>query len=434
MASTKTKIVFAPNAFKECLSASEACQAMQIGVDKAFKNNDFELEYETVHIPLADGGDGTMNILVEANKGYYRRVSVEDALGRIIDAKYGIFKGADDSFWTAVIETAQSCGIWRLSESEKNPFYTHCVGTGQLIMDALTHSLSTNIGRIIITVGGSATNDAGFGIAKAFGIEFKFENGQKFKDLIPSNANLSKIKSINAESLRRFKQNYKIDDIEIVIGCDVENVLIGENGSTMVYAPQKLSDEWIKANVCKSEPEIAKYKTECFEAMEKNIAHMNDVWTRDLGINANLIKGSGASGGLAAALMIYLDAHRMQSGFEIVAKYVCLDDALKNADLVITGEGSFDSQTANGKVPHGVAKHAYLQGIESVVCIAGSVNCKNDQNEQQQIAKIIPFSIANGPMTLEYSMTNAFDLLTETVYRLVQLFLFSKRHKNKSKL
>ena len=206
-------------------------------------------------------------------------------------------------------------------------------------------------------------------------------------------------------------------------------MLLGEFGCSAVYGPQKLSDEWIKINA--NGTDIQNYRIDSLEQMEANMKHMNIIWTRDLGINVNLKKGSGAAGGLVAALMIYLGATSMESGFKIVAKYVGFDVALKCTDLVITGEGAIDSQTANEKVPDGVAKHAYLHGIESVVCIAGKVEHENMKSRIKQRANIIPFAMATGPMSLEYSMKNAFDLLTESVYRIVELFLFAKTQKSK---
>eukprot|EP01084_Bolivina_argentea_P162357 282573_1 len=368
-----TKIVFAPNAFKECLSASQACQAMQIGVDKAFNSNTTfkSIPYETAHIPLADGGDGTMQVLIENNNGDIKTINIQDPLGRLIDAQYGIFHGHNDTFNTAVIEMAQCSGLWRMKEHEKNPLFTHTYGTGQCILHAI--NTNSNIGRIIITVGGSATNDAGFGIADAFGIKFEYNSPDSASAMIPSNCNIPLIKSINKCSLSQFQEQYNINNIDFIVGCDVNNPLLGIRGATAVYGPQKLSDEWIRQNQYTNDNDfIENYRRNCYELMENNLRHMNNIWIRDLDMNVNLKEGSGAAGGLAAGLMVYLNA-RLESGFEIVAKYAGLDEALKDADLVITGEGAIDTSTSHGKVPIGVAQHAKRAGISSVVCVAGMV-------------------------------------------------------------
>ena len=447
-----TKIVFAPNAFKECLTASQACQAMQIGVDKAFNSNSLfkNLPYETAHVPLADGGDGTMQVLIENNNGHIKTINVQDPLGRNIDAKYGIFCGTKENFNTAVIEMAECSGLWRMAESEKNPLFTHTFGTGQCILDALNNE--NDIGRIIITVGGSATNDAGFGIAKAFGVDFEYECNEK--DIIPSNCNIPKIKSLDKNSLLTFQDKYNVHNIDFIVGCDVNNPLLGSRGATAIYGPQKLSDEWIRINHDKNDNNnnnddddyITNYRQDCYELMENNLTHMNNIWTRDLGLDVNMRAGSGAAGGLAAGLMVYLNA-RLESGFEIVAKYAGLDEALNNADLVITGEGAIDSSTSHGKVPVGVAQHTkQVAGLSSVVCVAGIVKMDNNQDNKkdvhvddevdtEEMADLVPFALANGPMTLENSMKNASKLMSESVYRICQLFLHNavigkdKKHK-----
>eukprot|EP01083_Nonionella_stella_P068853 183128_1 len=419
-----TKIVFAPNAFKECLSASKACQAMQIGVNKAFNSNSSfkNIPYETCHIPLADGGDGSMDILIASNNGFIKTANVQDPLGRPIDAKYGIFCGKSDQFNTAVIEMAESSGLWRMQESEKNPLYTHTFGTGQLILHAL--NTNKNIGRVIVFVGGSATNDAGFGMADAFGIKFNYTDG---KNHIPSNCNMHKIASIDKASLQSFHDRYNINNIEFVVGSDVNNPLLGSNGATFTYGPQKLSDEWIKTHT--DSTVMDDYRMKCYGLMEHNMEHMNHIWMRDLDSSVSEMEGSGAAGGLAAGLKVYLQA-RMESGFEIISSLVGLDDALQNADLVITGEGSIDPTTSHGKVPIGVATHAYHAGLSSVICVAGMVKLDHHNMDQTQndkaMADLIPFALANAPMSLDYSMQNASDLLTESVFRICQLFLHTK--------
>ena len=370
---------------------------------------------------------GTMDVLIEINNGFVKSVDVQDPLGRTVQSEYGIFRAPKDHFNTAIIEMAQCSGLWRMAENEKNPLFTHTFGTGQLIMDALTSV--DNLGRIIITVGGSATNDAGFGVAKALGINFDFIDNDCFEDVIPSNCNLSRIKSLDKSSLVSFQQKHNINKIEIIVGCDVDNPLLGPHGATAVYGPQKLSDQWILHNDQENE-EIGEYRNECHRIMENNMYQMNEIWKRDLGINVNEMAGSGAAGGLAGALMVYLNA-RLESGFEIVAKYAGLEDALKGADLVITGEGSIDSSTANGKVPIGVAKHAHKAGISSVVCVAGMVQMndkmENETNDSDEaMADLIPIAIANRPMSLKESMAKASELISGTVYRIVQLFLHTK--------
>eukprot|EP01083_Nonionella_stella_P232222 819454_1 len=207
---------------------------------------------------------------------------------------------------------AQCSGLWRMKEHEKNPLFTHTYGTGQCILHAI--NTNCNIGRIIITVGGSATNDAGFGIADAFGIKFEYNSPDSTSAMIPSNYNIPLIKSINKCSLSQFQKQYNINNIDFIVGCDVNNPLLGIRGATAVYGPQKLSDEWIRQNQYTNDNDfIENYRRNCYELMENNLRHMNNIWIRDLDMNVNLKEGSGAAGGLAAGLMVYLNA-RLESG------------------------------------------------------------------------------------------------------------------------
>lgn len=312
------------DSFKESMSAKDAGEAVKSALDD-----------EVEIIPLADGGEGTLEALSDGLKGTYYQVEVTSPNFKHVCARYMI---AGD---LAVIECAQACGLDLLVENEKNALLTTSLGVGEMIVDAYHHGAR----RFMITLGGSATNDGGIGMLSALGIRFLDEHEQ---DVIPNAQGFGKIATID-----RNNYLFQNEEVSFIAACDVENPLLGNNGATYVFGPQKgLS----KVNL---------------ETVDQAMAHYASLSEETLGQSFRDIPGTGAAGGLGYAIVSFLGG-RLEKGFEIVSEMVCLDDAIKQADIIVTGEGSIDRQTLSGKTPYGVLMHANRYH-KPVVVFAGKV-------------------------------------------------------------
>ncbi|MDF4191390.1 glycerate kinase [Ligilactobacillus salivarius] len=312
------KFVLAPDSFKESMTAKEVCVAMEKGIRKVFS------DAEIVHVPMADGGEGTVESLVDATNGYKEYVEVQGPLPKQkVRAYYGILEDKK----TAVIEMAQASGLMLVDPKVRNPLVTTTYGTGELIKAALNKGVST----IIIGIGGSATVDGGIGMAQALGVKFTDKYGNNIE---PTGSNLAKIDKISMENLDK-----RVKKVNFIIASDVENILTGKKGAAAVFGPQKgaTPDE--------------------VELLDKGLIHYAEIIRRDIGKNVEDIAGSGAAGGLGAGLIAFLDA-KLQSGVEVVANTVELAEKISQADYVFTGEGGMDFQTKYGKTPFGVAQVA----------------------------------------------------------------------------
>lgn len=312
------KFVLAPDSFKESMTAKEVCVAMEKGIRKVFS------DAEIVHVPMADGGEGTVESLVDATNGYKEYVEVQGPLPKQkVRAYYGILEDKK----TAVIEMAQASGLMLVDPKVRNPLVTTTYGTGELIKAALNKGVST----IIIGIGGSATVDSGIGMAQALGVKFTDKYGNNIE---PTGSNLAKIDKISMENLDK-----RVKKVNFIIASDVENILTGKKGAAAVFGPQKgaTPDE--------------------VELLDKGLIHYAEIIRRDIGKNVEDIAGSGAAGGLGAGLIAFLDA-KLQSGVEVVANTVELAEKISQADYVFTGEGGMDFQTKYGKTPFGVAQVA----------------------------------------------------------------------------
>lgn len=312
------KFVLAPDSFKESMTAKEVCVAMEKGIRKVFS------DAEIVHVPMADGGEGTVESLVDATNGYKEYVEVQGPLPKQkVRAYYGILEDKK----TAVIEMAQASGLMLVDPEVRNPLVTTTYGTGELIKAALNKGVST----IIIGIGGSATVDGGIGMAQALGVKFTDKYGNNIE---PTGSNLAKIDKISMENLDK-----RVKKVNFIIASDVENILTGKKGAAAVFGPQKgaTPDE--------------------VELLDKGLIHYAEIIRRDIGKNVEDIAGSGAAGGLGAGLIAFLDA-KLQSGVEVVANTVELAEKISQADYVFTGEGGMDFQTKYGKTPFGVAQVA----------------------------------------------------------------------------
>lgn len=325
------KIVVAPDSFKESLSAMEVAQAIEKGFRAVFPDAQIE------KIPMADGGEGTVQSLVDATGGKIITKEVTGPLGEKVTAFFGVLGDGK----TAVIEMAAASGLHLVPVEKRNPLLTTTRGTGELILAALDEGVD----HLIIGIGGSATNDGGSGMAQALGARLLDKDRN---EIAPGGGSLDKLANIDISELDARLQNVKIE-----VACDVDNPLIGQDGASHVFGPQKGAT-----------PEMVKQ-------LDQNLAHYATILARDLGKDVAHIPGAGAAGGLGAGLLAFLDAE-LKSGIDIVIAATDLEEKIKDADLVITGEGKIDSQTIHGKTPIGVAKTAKKFNIP-VIAICGSI-------------------------------------------------------------
>lgn len=352
------KIVIAPDSFKGTMSSTEVCDIIETGIRKV------RPDLTIVKVPIADGGEGTVDSFLTAVGGNRVGVKVKDPLFREIDSFYGILPDQR----TAVIEMAAASGL-PLVENEKNPYLTSTYGTGQLILDALNRGCR----KLIIGLGGSATNDGGVGMAAALGIKFLNDQGQPIPLTGQGLENLSRIDLSQKDK--------RLDQLEILAACDVDNPLHGPNGAAYVFAPQKGADEAMVKD------------------LDRNLVHYGEIIRRDLGISVQEIPGSGAAGGLGAGLVAFLGA-KLKPGIDIVLDCVGFDQIISDAALVITGEGKIDGQSLRGKVPFGIGTRAKSLNVP-VIAIVGDIGDDIDPVYQSGIKAIfsinrvaVPFDLA----------------------------------------
>lgn len=372
-------IVIAPDKFKGSLTGHQAAEAIRNGFAKKLPTATFEL------LPLADGGEGILDAFKQAVSGTIQETTALDANGREITAQWLL---ADiEGRKTAVIESSQAIGLWRISADERDLSRASSYGAGQLIRAAV----SENVDKIIIGLGGSATNDAGLGLAAALGYRFLDLNG-KIVDPIP--ANIPAISSIDSSAVIKLPT--------ITVACDVANPLLGPRGATQIYGPQK------------------GLKQDEAEAAEAAHAHLAETSQKHFDTGYGNTPGAGAAGGLGFGLMTFCGA-TLASGFDCIAHALHAEEKISAADLVITAEGSLDHQTLEGKTPHGVSKLARKHNLP-VYAIAGRIA---DEDLLHQHFDGIA-SIVNTPMTLDEAIANASHLLELAATRLAHTILNSK--------
>ena len=358
------RIVIAPDSFKGCLSALQVCDALERGLRRAVP------EVEVVKAPMADGGEGTVEALVDATGGRYSTERVVGPLGVPTQARFGVLGDSE----TAVIEMAAASGLPLVPPPRRNPLLTTTYGTGQLIKAAL----DLGCRKFIIGIGGSATNDAGAGMAQALGARMVDAHGA---DIVrASGGRLADIAHIDVA-----QRDDRLSEAQVRVACDVDNPLYGETGAAHVYGPQKGAT-----------PEIV-------AMLDAGLRHFADLLRRDLGVDVAEVPGAGAAGGLGAGLMAFCHA-TLQRGVDIVIDVVRLEDRLRGAGLVITGEGRIDRQTPYGKTPHGVARVARQLGLP-VVAVGGSVDITAHDLHEAGFDAV--FSILTEPMTLDEAMMPA---------------------------
>ena len=371
------RIVIAPQSFKGSVTGPVAARAIEEGVLRVFP------EAETTLIPVADGGDGTLDALVEATSGKIFTSRVSGPLRERVRARWGVMGDGK----TAVIEMAQASGLALLPYKDRNPRHTTTFGTGQLIKRALDRGYR----RIIVGMGGSATNDGGVGMAWALGARFRDTKGRA---LPPGGISLSQLATIDVSKLHP-----ALKRTEIIAASDVENPLCGPEGASAVYGPQKGAN----ANTVR--------------LLDKALARYASVIKASLDMDVADRPGSGAAGGLGAGLMAFCGG-QVQSGIQIVCQALDFDARLEGADLVITGEGRLDASTVYNKAPVGVAKLAKARGIP-VIALAGSLGTGFEAVYEHGISAAL--SIVDRPMSMRVSLARSSEMLAATAERAMRL-------------
>ena len=367
------RILVAPDKFKHSLSALHVAEAIRDGFLTVFPEAEIELA------PIADGGEGTAEIFREVLDGELIEVAAHDALGRSVTASYTWV--AEQNL--AVIEMSAASGLWRLQPEERNALRASTFGTGEIMRDALGRGAA----KIIVGLGGSATNDAGCGMADALGWMFLDGNGSPIA-LRPEN--FLQVAKIVAPVVPMA--------CEVVALCDVTNPLLGPEGATRVYGPQKGAD------------------VDALDTLEQALAHIATVCREQLGSDFAATPGTGAAGGIGFGLMTFCQG-TIERGADAISELLGLEDKIAAADLVITAEGKLDAQTLHGKGPMEIARQAKAHG-KPVIAFAGKVEV-----ESPLIDACIP--IANGPLTLEESQHNAAQLLRAAAARTAALLKIS---------
>ena len=370
------KILISPQEFKESLTGLEVANAIQEGINKV------DSKIKTSLVPVADGGDGTLQTMVDVTGGEIVTETVRDPLGRNIDSVWG--KLGDDS--SAVIEMAKASGLALLNENEKSATLTSTYGTGQLFKFALDQGIKN----FIIGIGGSATNDGSAGFVSALGAKLYDENG---KEVESNGISLSSIRDIDMSNFDK-----RVKNTSVRVACDVTNPLCGNEGASAIFGPQKGAN-----------PEEV-------NLLDKNLLHWASLIKDQLGKDILNVPGAGAAGGLGAGLMAFTDAE-LSIGANIVLDSLNYDEHLKDVDLVIVGEGSTDKSTQFNKSPVAVAMRAKKLGIP-VICLSGSVGQGYSESRDLGISSF--FSIVSGPIELKYAIENAHELIVKSTEEIIR--------------
>ncbi|MGG7676918.1 glycerate kinase [Klebsiella aerogenes] len=357
------KIVIAPDSYKESLSALDVATAIETGFREIYPHAEY------VKVPVADGGEGTVEAMVAATQGHIVQVSVTGPLGEPVNAFYGL----SGDMRCAYIEMAAASGLESVPPTRRNPLLTTSWGTGELIR----HALDAGVSQIIIGIGGSATNDGGAGMAQALGAKLLSAGQQQ---IAPGGGALETLARIDLSEL-----DPRLADCRIDVACDVTNPLTGPQGASAVFGPQKGATAAM------------------IERLDRGLQHFAQIIDRDLDIDVLNLEGGGAAGGMGAALYAFCGAN-LRPGIEIVTDALGLADLVADADLVITGEGRIDSQTIHGKVPVGVAKVAKRFNVP-VIGIAGSLTADVGVVHQHGLDAV--FSVLYSVCTLDEALANA---------------------------
>lgn len=370
-------IVLAPDSFKESMSAKEACIAMERGIKKVNQN------IKCVHVPMADGGEGTMQSLVDATNGEVYSLEVVGPLGNKVQAEYGILGGGE----IGILEMASASGIHLVSLDKRNPLRTTTYGTGELIKACLDKGVK----KLLIGIGGSATNDGGAGVIQALGGKLLDRDGN---ELGFGGGELGKLHTIDLTDFDR-----RLKDVVVEVACDVNNPLCGEKGASNVFGPQKGAT------------------SEMITLLDNNLRHYANIIKEQIGMDVLEVPGAGAAGGLGAGLMAFLNG-TLKKGIEMVIEYAGLEEKVKEADMVWTGEGSIDFQTQYGKTPLGVATVAKKYN-KPVVAFAGRIGDDIDVLYEKGIDSI--FGIMKGVTSIEEALENGKENIEKTAENVIRL-------------
>ncbi|MBT4586683.1 MAG: glycerate kinase [Gammaproteobacteria bacterium] len=370
------KILIAPDSFKETLTATDAANAIEEGFLDIFP------EANILKLPIADGGEGTVDVLVTATQGKYFSTKVSGPTGEYINAKWGMLGNSK----TAVIEIAEACGLHLVTLKKRNPMNTSSFGVGELILAATDEGAE----HIIIGLGGSATNDGGMGFLKAIGVQFLDSFG---KELTGGVESLNTLLDINITSI-----DSRLKGVSFEIACDVDNPLIGPQGASVIFGSQKGADE------------------KMINQLDNLLSHYSRIASSKLNNNLSMHPGAGAAGGIGYGFLAFLKADQ-KSGVQIILEKLNFEQHLSTTDLVITGEGRFDSQSLRGKAPMGVIDYARKHKC-SIFVIAGSTENDEILENKYDIDKL--FSIISNDLSFEQSIVNPHDSLMATARKAAQ--------------
>ncbi len=379
----RIRIVVAPDSFKGSLTAVEVAKAITSGLERSGINADI------VQTPMADGGEGTVDAVLTAIGGERRTLMVTDPMGEPVEAYYGVLEDG-----TAVIEMAAASGLPLVPEMRRNPLQATSYGTGELMRDALDRGCS----RILLGIGGSATNDGGMGMAQALGVRFIDAAG---RELGTGGQQLERIERIDVSELH---PRLAAGEVPVDVCCDVTNPLCGPDGATAVYGPQKGATPAMIGR------------------LDRGLDHYAVRIAMQLGVMVRDVPGAGAAGGLGAGLLAFCRA-QLKPGIREVTALTRLDETISGASLVITGEGRTDAQTAFGKVPAGVGAIGKKHGVP-VVCLSGGLGEGVSELYTHGITAL--FSIANRPLTLDEAMRSGTELLEQAAENIARLYAFSQ--------
>lgn len=376
------KVIVIPDSFKGTLSASQVCDIISERIKIHFP------ECQIIAIPIADGGEGSIQCFLRAMGGRMINARCSDPFFQPMTGQYGIL---DDG--SAVIEMAVCSGL-PLVENKKNPMLTTTYGVGELMLDALKHGCS----KLIVCLGGSCTNDCGCGMASALGVKF-FD---KFRNVfIPTGGTLKNVYHIDSEEL-----NPILKEIPISVMCDINNPLYGTNGAAYIFAPQKgANDEQCKL-------------------LDEGLKHISDIIKQDLGIDISKLPGGGAAGGMGAGISAFLNAE-LKMGIEVLLDAIKFNDLLKGADMVFTGEGRMDSQSLGGKAVIGVAYRAKKQNVPVIVLTGG---IQGDIAKAYNLGVSAVFSINRLPEDLSISKNKSPQNLSNTIDDILRLIKLMEKN------
>ncbi|WP_313892672.1 glycerate kinase [Psychrobacillus sp.] len=365
------KIVVSPDSFKGSLTATEAAQEIAASI------REIDASIETVLLPVADGGEGTLESLLIATNGEKIVIDVQNPIGRLIQVEYGVLGDGE----TCVIEMAKASGLMLLKEHEKNPRIASTFGTGELIR----HALDKGFRKFVVGIGGSATNDGGTGMLRALGMKFLDIVSEEIAQGAESLHALHEIDATNFDK--------RIADAHFIIACDVDNPFVGPNGATAIFGPQKGVT-----------PELV-------ESLDQNLDNLANKIKAITGISLHEQAGAGAAGGLGGAFLAFFPT-KLKPGIEVIMEAINFHQHIEKADYIITGEGKSDFQTLSGKAPIGIAKAAKGQGIP-VILLSGFIEPESIPSLSSYFHELA--SVAEGNVTQEESMKNAaYHLRTRT--------------------